>query len=61
MIRAATRSASRSMGIALRIALFSSLFIAPVGAFAYSAANTAGNGLSGAGFVLFVSLQRNAG
>lgn len=51
---AATR---RHAGTALRIALLTITFIGPVGAFAVANANTAG-GPTGAGLVIFVSLQR---
>lgn len=56
-----TANISKSATTLLRVLVFSSLFVGPVGAFAYSAAGTGGEGLGGAGFVLFVTLQRNAG
>ncbi|MBW3095724.1 hypothetical protein [Pseudohoeflea coraliihabitans] len=55
------RSATRSLNTFVRILVFSAMFVAPVGAFAYSVAGTGSQGLGGAGFVLYVSLQRNAG
>ena len=49
----------RSMSTLLRIAVFTTFFVGPVGAFAYANAGDKGAGMSGAGFVLYVSLQRN--
>ena len=43
----------------MRITLVSMLFIAPVAGFAASHAGSERAGMKGAGFVLFVSLQRN--
>ena len=43
----------------LRITLVSMLFIAPVAGFAANHAGSERAGLKGAGFVLYVSLQRN--
>lgn len=43
----------------LRIALVSMLFVAPVAGFAANHAGSEKAGLKGAGFVLYVSLQRN--
>lgn len=49
----------RSISTLLRIAAFTAFFVGPVGAFAYANAGDKGPGMSGAGFVLYVSLQRN--
>lgn len=54
------RSTRRSLSTLIRIAAFAAVMVGPVGAFAYTSAGNQG-GLSGAGFVLYVSLQRNAG
>jgi len=48
----------RSIATCLRIAAFTAFFVGPVGAFAYANAGDKGPGMSGAGFVLYVSLQR---
>lgn len=56
-----TRSARHSLAVFLRIIAFTVVLVGPVGAFAYTNAGTQGSGLAGAGFVLYVSLQRNAG
>ena len=48
----------RSITTFLRIAAFTAFFVGPVGAFAYANAGDKGPGMSGAGFVLYVSLQR---
>lgn len=42
-----------------RIAVVASVLMAPVAAFAYSQGNASASGAKGAGFVLYVSLQRN--
>lgn len=47
----------RSMETALRIALLTVAFVGPVGAFAMANAHTGGN-ITGAGLVIYVSLQR---
>lgn len=54
-------STRRSLATLLQIAAFTAFFIGPVGAFAYANAGDKGPGLSGAGFVLYVSLQRHNG
>ncbi len=51
----------RSLSTFLRIAAFTAFFVGPVGAFAYANAGDKGPGMSGAGFVLYVSLQRRGG
>jgi hypothetical protein len=56
-----SRSARHSLAVLLRIVAFTVVLVGPVGAFAYTNAGTQGSGLAGAGFVLYVSLQRNAG
>ncbi|MEX3008106.1 hypothetical protein [Hoeflea sp. TYP-13] len=43
----------------LRIGLVSTLFIAPVAGFAANQIGSERAGMKGAGFVLYVSLQRN--
>ncbi len=43
----------------LRVALVSMLFVAPVAGFAANHAGSEKASLKGAGFVLYVSLQRN--
>ena len=43
----------------MRVALVSLLFVAPVAGFAANHAGSEKAGLKGAGFVLYVSLQRN--
>lgn len=48
----------RSISTLLRIAVFTAFFVGPVGAFAYANAGDKGPALTGAGFVLYVSLQR---
>lgn len=44
----------------LRMAALVSFLMGPVGAFAYAQTGDKGPGLSGAGYVLYVSLQRNS-
>lgn len=56
-----TRTARHSLAVFLRIMAFTAVLVGPVGAFAYTNAGAQGSGLAGAGFVLYVSLQRNAG
>ncbi len=55
------RKTRRSFMIFLRIAAMTAVFVGPVGAWAMANAGVRGDSLSGAGFVLYVSLQRNAG
>jgi hypothetical protein len=52
--------AHRSLSTLLRILAFTAFLVGPVGAFAYANTGDKGPGLSGAGFVLYVSLQRNS-
>ncbi|WP_162473524.1 hypothetical protein [Hoeflea sp. BAL378] len=47
-----------SLATVLRIAAFTAFMVGPVGAFAYANAGDKGPGMTGAGFVLLVSLQR---
>ncbi|MEQ8306769.1 MAG: hypothetical protein RIA09_09425 [Hoeflea sp.] len=49
----------RSLSTFLRITAFTAFLVGPVGAFAYAQTGDKGPGLSGAGFVLYMSLQRN--
>jgi hypothetical protein len=44
----------------LRMTALVSFLVGPVGAFAYAQTGDKGAGLSGAGYVLYVSLQRNS-
>lgn len=44
----------------LRITALVSFLVGPVGAFAYTQTGDKGPGLSGAGYVLYVSLKRNS-
>lgn len=44
----------------LRITALVSFLVGPVGAFAYAQTGDKGPGLSGAGYVLYVTLQRNS-
>ena len=44
----------------LRMAALVSFLVGPVGAFAYAQTGDKGASLSGAGYVLYVSLQRNS-
>jgi hypothetical protein len=44
----------------LRMAALVTFLMGPVGAFAYAQTGDKGPGLSGAGYVLYVSLQRNS-
>lgn len=46
--------------IALRMFLLAAMLMGPVGAMAYSKAANHGIGKQGAGFVLFVTLQRQS-
>ncbi|MEP3438656.1 MAG: hypothetical protein ABJN75_18035 [Hoeflea sp.] len=48
----------RSISTFIRIAAFTAFFVGPVGAFAFANAGDKGPGMSGAGFVLYISLQR---
>ena len=50
----------RSITTLLRITALVSFLVGPVGAFAYAQTGDKGSGLSGAGYVLYVSLQRNS-
>ena len=56
-----SRTYRHSIFMLLRIAALTAIFVGPVGAFAYANAGDKGPGVSGAGFVLYVSLQRNNG
>jgi hypothetical protein len=49
--------ARKTIATGMRIALLTAVFVGPVGAFAMANANT-GGGISGAGLVLYVTLQR---
>lgn len=51
----------RQLSTFIRMAVFATLFVGPVGAFAYANTGEKGPSLSGAGFVLYVSLQRERG
>ena len=51
----------RSLTTFLRIAAFTAFMVGPVGAFAFANAGEKAPGMTGAGFVLYMSLQRNAG
>lgn len=51
----------RSLSTLLRIAAFTAFFVGPVGAYAYANAGDKGPGVTGAGYVLYVTLQRNSG
>lgn len=51
---------SHQAALLLRLVLLTVLFLAPFGALGYASANSASFGKSGAGLVLFVSLQRQA-
>lgn len=51
----------RSLSTLLRIAAITAFLVGPVGAFAFAQTGDKGSNLTGAGFVLYVSLQRNAG
>lgn len=44
----------------LRMTALVSFLVGPVGAYAYAQTGDKGAGLSGAGYVLYVSLQRNS-
>jgi len=44
----------------LRMTALVSFLVGPVGAYAYTQSGDKGPGLSGAGYVLYVSLQRNS-
>ena len=44
----------------LRITALVSFLVGPIGAFAYAQTGDKGPGLSGAGYVLYVSLKRNS-
>ncbi len=46
--------------LALRLLFVTGLLMAPIGAVAYNKASTSGIGKNGAGFVLFITLQRQA-
>ena len=43
----------------LRITALATFLVGPVGAYAYAQTGDRDSGLSGAGFVLYMSLQRN--
>ncbi|WP_290777353.1 hypothetical protein [Hoeflea sp.] len=45
----------------LRMTALVSFLVGPVGAYAYAQTGDKGPGLSGAGYVLYVTLQRNNG
>ena len=49
----------RSISTLLRMVVFTAFFVGPVGAFAFANAGDKGPAMTGAGFVLYVSLQRN--
>jgi len=49
-----------SLSILLRIVALTAFFVGPVGAYAYANSGDKGPGMSGAGFVLYMSLQRNS-
>jgi hypothetical protein len=51
-------AATQGLVTAIRIALLAAVIVGPVGAFALANAQTAGDSISGAGLVLYVSLQR---
>ena len=51
------RATKRSVATMSRIAVLAALIVGPVGAFAVAHANSA-NGPTGAGLVIYVSLQR---
>lgn len=53
-------SLARSATIALRMLTLAALLMAPMGAIAYNKASGLGIGKQGAGFVLFVTLQRQS-
>lgn len=55
-----SRNLSHQATLCLRLALITLLFLAPVGALGYASSNSSSFGKSGAGLVLFVSLQRQA-
>ncbi|MDF1607654.1 hypothetical protein PZ897_05640 [Hoeflea sp. YIM 152468] len=44
----------------LRIIALAAFLVGPVGAYAYAKTGDRDSGLSGAGFVLYISLQRNS-
>ncbi|WP_299861205.1 hypothetical protein [uncultured Hoeflea sp.] len=56
-----SRRIHRSLATLLRIAAITAFLVGPVGAFAYAQTGDKSSSLTGAGFVLYVSLQRNAG
>lgn len=56
----AARNARTTAATVLRIALFAAVLVGPVGAFAMANAGTGASGLSGSGFVLYVTLKRQA-
>lgn len=49
----------RSLSTLVRVFAFTAFLVGPVGALAYANTGDKGPGLTGAGFVLYVSLQRN--
>ena len=55
-----SRNLSHKAVLLLRLALLSVLVFTPVGILGYASANASTFGKSGAGLVLFVSLQRQA-
>lgn len=56
-----TNTSRRNLSTFIRMIAFVAYFVVPVGTFAYVNAGTAAEANTGAGFVLYVSLQRNAG
>ena len=55
-----SRNLSHQASLCLRLSLIILLFLAPVGALGYASSGSSSLGKSGAGLVLFVSLQRQA-
>ena len=51
---------SNTITTLLRMTALVSFLVGPVGAYAYTQSGDKGAGLSGAGYVLYVSLQRNS-
>ncbi|HXV30702.1 MAG TPA: hypothetical protein VD840_10260 [Sinorhizobium sp.] len=49
-----------SIILSLRLLILAGLLMAPIGAVAYNKATNSGIGKHGAGFVLFMTLQRQA-
>lgn len=48
----------RTLSTLLRMMAFTAFLVGPVGALAYAQTGDKGQGLSGAGFVLYMSIQR---